>query len=105
MKDSRNSRQWTAVRALFCTALLGMNSAIAAPSCQEQADKVAREFEAERKISTMDSTAKCRAMYQVISDLTDPATACATDRPFMDGTYEPLAKAIGDEAPHAWPGK
>jgi len=65
------------------------------------ADKITKEFDAERKMSDSDKPAKCRAISHVISDLTDLAVACAADQTFMDGTYTPLAKSVGDEAPKA----
>ena len=89
--------------AIFIFALLCFGTAHAGPSCQELADKVAKDFDAERKMGRTDQPAKCRALYQVISGLSDIASACAVDRPFMDKTYMPLAKAVGDEAPQACP--
>lgn len=85
--------------ALLILALLGLSAANASPPCQGMADKVSKEFDAERKMSNADKPAKCRALYQVISDLTDLAVACAADQKFRDETYMPLAKAVGDEGP------
>jgi len=84
---------------LLISALGGVSVTHAAPPCQSLADKVSQEFDAERKMSDADRPAKCRAIYQVISDLTDLATACGADQKFIDGTYKPLAKSVGDEAP------
>ena len=74
-------------------------SAHAAPSCQDMADKVAKEFAAEKKMSDLDKPAKCRAIYKIISGLTDIASQCGADSKFIDATYRPLAKSVGDEAP------
>jgi hypothetical protein len=57
--------------------------------------------DAARKMSESDRPAKRRAFYQVISDLTNLATACAADDKFREQTYMPLAKSVGDEAPKA----
>jgi hypothetical protein len=84
---------------LLILALLGLSAANASPPCQSMADKVAKEFDAERKMSNADRPAKCRALYQVISHLSDLAAACGGDQTFIDGTYMPLAKSVGDEAP------
>jgi hypothetical protein len=82
-------------------ALLGLSAAHASPPCQGMADKVTKEFDAERTMSNVDRPAKCKALYQVISDLTDLAVACGADRKFIDETYMPLAKSIGEEGPKA----
>ena len=84
--------------ALLILALLGLSAANASPPCQSMADKVTKEFDAERK-SDADRPAKCRALYQVISHLSDLAAGCGADQKFIDATYMPLAKSVGDEAP------
>ena len=88
------------IPALLISALLGFSVAHAAPPCQDMADKVAKEFAAEKKISDLDKPAKCRAIYKIISGLTDIAAQCGADTQFIDGTYKPLAKAVGDEGSH-----
>jgi hypothetical protein len=85
--------------ALLILALLGISAANASPPCQSMADKVTKEFDAERKMSDADRPAKCIALNLVISHLTDLAAACGADQQFIDGTYMPLAKSVGDEAP------
>jgi hypothetical protein len=47
-------------------ALLGFSVAHASPPCQDMADKVAKEFAAEKKMSDLDKPAKCRAIYKII---------------------------------------
>jgi hypothetical protein len=89
--------------AVIISVQLGFSTAHAAPPCQAMADKVAKEFDAERKMSSANQPAKCIALDKVISDLTDLAVACAADQKFRDETYMPLAKAVGDEAPRACP--
>ena len=91
------------IPALLVSALLGF-SANAAPPCQDMADKVAKEFAAEKKMSDLDKPAKCRAIYKIISGLTDIASQCGADSKFIDETYRPLAKSVGDEAPHVCQG-
>jgi hypothetical protein len=98
-----NRKRFMRVSAALITALLGLSSAHASPPCQEMADKVAKKFDAEQKMSNIDRAAKCRALFLVISDLTDLAAACGADQKFIDNTYMPLAKAIGDEGPKACP--
>jgi hypothetical protein len=57
-------------------AMVAINAAHAAPpACQDMADKVAKKFEAEKKMAGP-SQAKCTAISLVISDLTDLATLC-----------------------------
>jgi hypothetical protein len=80
---------------------VGLSAANAAPPCHELAEKVTKKFAAERNMSDVDRAAKCSAISVVISDLTDLAVTCGADQKFMDGTYLPLAKAVGDEAPKA----
>jgi hypothetical protein len=92
-------KQFVRMPALLISALFVLSAANASPPCQGMADKVTKEFDAERKMSDADRPAKCRALYKVISDLTDLAAACAADQKFRDGTYMPLAKSVGDEAP------
>ena len=93
------------IPALLIPALLGFSIAHASPpSCQDMADKTAKEFAAEKKMSDLDKPAKCRAIYKIISDLTDMAAQCGADTKFIDGTYKPLAKAVGDEAPNVCKG-
>ena len=94
-------KRFMKMSAVLISALLGCNAAHASPPCQAMADKVAKEFDAERKMSDADRSAKCRALYQVISDLTDLAVACSADQKFLDETYMPLAKSVGDEGPRA----
>ncbi|HEV7356424.1 MAG TPA: hypothetical protein VGN99_00415 [Steroidobacteraceae bacterium] len=100
VNDGGNAR----IPAVLIPALLGCSIAHAAPPCQDMADKVAKEFAAEKKMSDLDKPAKCRAIYKIISDLSDMATQCGADTKFIDGTYKPLAKAVGDEAPNVCKG-
>jgi hypothetical protein len=87
--------------ALLIFAVLGINFAGASLPCQDMADKVRKEFDAERKMNDADRPAKCRALSQVIADLTDIAVACGADTAFIDKIYKPLATAVGDEGPKA----
>jgi hypothetical protein len=89
--------------AVLLAALFGCTVVHAAPPCQDMADKVSKKFDAERKMSSVNQSAKCTALSLVISDLTDLALACAADEKFREETYMPLAKAIGEEAPKACP--
>ena len=86
---------------LLMSTLFELGVAHAAPPCPDMADKVSKEFDAEKNMSSGQS--KCIALNLLISHLTDLATACAADQKFRDQTYLPLAKAIGDEAPKACP--
>ena len=85
-------------------SFVALNVAIAtSQNCRDMANHVAQEFAAEKKM-TGPSQAKCQAISLVISDLTDLATACTRkpeDDKFLNETYMPLAKAIGEEAPNA----
>ena len=87
------------IPSLLIPALLGFSIAHAAPPCQDMADKVAKEFAAEKK-SDLDKPTKCTAIYKIVSELTDIATQCGADTKFIEGTYKPLAKSVGDEAPN-----
>ena len=87
------------IPALMISALFGLSAAYAAPPCQDMADKTAKEFAAEKK-SDLDKPSKCKAIYKIISDLTDIVAACRADTKFIEATYKPLAKAVGDEAPN-----
>jgi hypothetical protein len=89
--------------SVLFAALLGFGAAHAASPCQDMADKVSKQFDAERSMSNLNQPAKCRALSLVISDLTDLAVACAADEKFREQTYMPLAKAIGEEGPKACP--
>lgn len=89
--------------AVLTAALLGLSSAHASPPCQEMADKVAKKFDAQQKMSKVDMAARCRAISLIILDLQDLAVACGADQKFIDKTYMPLAKAISDEAPKDCP--
>ncbi len=90
--------------AVLLCSLITVNVAQATPpSCKAMADKVAKKFEAEKAMAGP-SQAKCTAISLVISDLTDLATACTqtqADGRFLNETYMPLARAIGEEAPKA----
>jgi hypothetical protein len=83
--------------ALMISALLGFSAAHAAPACQDMADTAAKVLAAEKR-SDLDKPTKCKAVYKVISDLTDIAHACGVDEKFIDGTYKPLAKSAAAEA-------
>ncbi len=87
--------------ALSISALVAFGVAHASPHCQDMADKVAKEFAAEKRMSNADKPAKCSAISKVISDLSDLAAACGADQQFIHDTYMPLAKFVGDEAPSA----
>ena len=87
------------IPVLTISALFVFSAAHAAPPCQDMADKAANELAAEKK-SDLDKPVKCRAIYKIISDLTDIAAQCGADAKFIDATYKPLAKAVGDEAPN-----
>ena len=89
--------------ALSAAALLSWGSAHAAPPCQDMADKVAGELAAEKKMSDLDKPAKCRAIYKILSGLTDIVSQCAADSKFMEAT-KPLAKSVADEAPRVCQG-
>jgi hypothetical protein len=70
------------------------------------ADKVAKRLKAEEAMPGPPghTSAKCREISLVISDLSDLASACTRtegDQRFLNETYMPLARAIGAEAPHA----
>jgi hypothetical protein len=91
------------ITAVFISALLYIATAHAGPSRRELADKVAKEFDAEHKMSSTDQPAQCRALYKVISGLDDITSACSVDRPFMEKTYKPLAISVSDEAPRVCP--
>jgi hypothetical protein len=92
------------IPALLVPALLGFSLAHAAPPpCQGMADTAAQELAAEKK-SDLDKPTKCRAIYKIISDLSDIAARCGADTKFIDGTYKPLAKSVGDEAPNVCKG-
>jgi hypothetical protein len=84
--------------------LAALHVANAAPqNCKDMANRVAQKFAAEKRM-VGPSQAKCQALSLVISDLTDLATACTRkpeDDRFLNETYMPLAKAIGEEAPNA----
>jgi hypothetical protein len=88
---------------VICT-FVAIHVANAAPqNCQDMANHVAQQFAAEKKMAGP-SQAKCQAISLVISDLTDLAAACTRkpeDDKFLNETYMPLAKAIGEEAPNA----
>jgi hypothetical protein len=62
------------------------------------ANRVTQEFDAERKMSGANHSEKCRAVYKIVSDLTDIAVACGADEKFIEETYKPLANAVRDEA-------
>ena len=91
------------IAALLIPALLGAGIAHAAPPCQDMAETVAKVLAAEKK-SDLDKPTKCKAIYKIISDLTDIAAQCGADTKFIDGTYKPLAKSVGDEAPNVCKG-
>jgi hypothetical protein len=99
-----NQERFMKLSPVLIFAMAAINAAHAGPpACQDMADKVAKKFEAEKKMAGP-SQAKCSAINLVISDLTDLATLCtqaAGDEKFLNETYMPLAKSIGEEAPKA----
>jgi hypothetical protein len=92
------------IAALLIPGLLGVSIAHAAPPCEDMAETVAKVLAAEKK-SDLDKPTKCIAIYKIISDLSNIAAECGADTKFINATYKPLAKSVGDEAPNVCKGQ
>jgi hypothetical protein len=88
--------------AVLIFTLLAVNvSHATSPACLDTGDKLTKRLD-DVKQMVGPSQAKCKALSLLISDLTDWYTECAIkaqDEKFIAETYQPVAKAISDEAP------